>query len=141
MDSNKLKEIIEDFNNLRQSYRNKINNKDLSKDTLLEYQGRFTDLKADIRPFHAEVMKGWIRRDDKSATAIKFRLALAIHEGEYEGIDACSINQAEKHASGTPQYKEFIDERAFWKESLTNINDLRDDLSSYIIEISNRLKA
>lgn len=137
----KLSDIIEDFENIRASYRNKIDSKELSKDTLLEYQGRFTDLKASLRPHHADVMKGWIKRDDKSATAIKFRLAIAIHEGNYDGIEQCTINQAEKFASSTKEYKTFIDERSFWKESLVNINDLRDDISSYIVEISNRLKA
>lgn len=139
--SNKsLEEIIQDFEDCRSSFRQYVKNGNPSKEGLLEYQSKFVDIKAELRPFHNKVVRGWTNRDDKSATAIKFRLAVAIHEGSYKGIEECSINQAEKYASATKEYKKFIDERAFWKESLSNINDLRDDIHSYTIEISNRLK-
>lgn len=135
-----LSDIIEDFDNLRITYRLVIQEKEVSRETLLEFQGRFNDLKADLRPHHAEVSRQYTTRDDKAATAIKYRLAVAISQGEHEDFESCSINQAEKYAPATKEYKKFLEQRAFWKESLVNINDLRDDISSYLIEISTRLK-
>lgn len=141
-----LSRISEKFNEERASYRDMVNRTEVSKDSLLEYQGRFTDLKGDVRLIHAEVAKYYAMHDDKSATAIKYRIAYAIVSGEFkdeEGrliYDKCSLSQAEKLAAGSDKYKTFVSQRCFWKESLVNISDLRDDISSYIIEISNRLK-
>lgn len=135
-----LEEILEDFENIRGSFRHCSQHGDCNKNTLIEYQGRFTDLKADLRPVHNEVTRNWTKHDDKSATAIKYRLAVAIHKGEHEDFEPCSLNQAEKLAPASKEYKKFIEKRAFWKESLNNINDLRDDIASYCVEISNRLK-
>lgn len=138
--SRNLSDIIEDFDNLRITYRLVIQEKEVSRETLLEFQGRFNDLKADLIPHHAEVSRQYTTRDDKAATAIKYRLAVAISQGEHEDFESCSINQAEKYAPASKEYKKFLEQRAFWKESLVNINDLRDDISSYLIEISTRLK-
>lgn len=142
-----LAEILSEYELQRETYRNFTTSGDSrNKDTLLEFQARFTDIKADLRYYHSKLTRNWTRFDDKSATAIKFRLAIAISQGEYkdkEGkpiFDACSINQAEKFASGSDKYKEFVDKRAFHKESLVNISDLRDDISSYLMEIQQRLK-
>lgn len=138
--SRNLSDIIEDFDNLRITYRLVIQEKEVSRETLLEFQGRFNDLKADLRPHHAEVSRQYTKFDDKSTTAIKYRLAVAISQGEHEDFESCSISQAEKYAPATKEYKKFLESRVFWKESLVNINDLRDDISSYLIEISTRLK-
>ena len=42
-----LEEIIEEYENTRQSFKNFTSVGDANKDTLLEYQQRFLDLKAD----------------------------------------------------------------------------------------------
>lgn len=136
----KFQETLEEFENLRSTYRNVVNKNEAKRDTFLEFQSRFTDLKADLRPIHALVTRHYTSRDEKASTAIKFRLAIAIQNGEHEDFDSCSINQAEKYASGCKEYKEFINQRSFWKESLVNINDVLDDIQSYLIEISTRLK-
>ena len=138
--SRTLEEIVEDFDNIRQAFRHCSQHGDCDKNALIEFQGRFTDLKADLRPTHNEVTRNWTKHDDKSATAIKYRLAVAIHKGEHEDFEACSLTQAEKLAPASKEYKKFIEKRSFWRESLNNINDLRDDISSYCVEISNRLK-
>lgn len=135
-----LGHIIEDFDDLRSSYRSLTQTGNETKTSLMEFQSRFNDLKASLRPSHAEVNREWTKRDDKSATAIKYRLATAISKGEHPDFDSCSINQAEKFAPASKEYKKFIEERSFWKESLINVNDLRDDINSYLIEISTRLK-
>lgn len=135
-----LEEIINDFEDIRSTFRVFIRDSEVNKEGLLEFQGRFNDLKADLRPHHAKVSREYSNRDDKSATAIKFRIALAISRGEHEDFDSCSINQAEKLASASKEYKKFLEQRVFWKESLVNVNDLRDDISSYLIEISTRLR-
>lgn len=135
-----LNDIIEQFEEIRGTYRAFIRNSELNRESLMEFQGRFNDLKADLRPHHAEVSRQYTKFDDKSATAIKYRLAVSISRGEHEDFDSCSINQAEKYAPASKEYKKFIDSRVFWKESLVNINDLRDDISSYLIEISTRLR-
>lgn len=147
MENNRaLEEIIADFDKERDAYRSFTNRGDANKHTLLEFQGRFVDLKAEIRYWKKVLTKEWTRRDDKAATAIKFRIAISIAQGEYkddEGnliYDKCSITAAEKFASGSLQYKKFVDQRAFYRESLTNVADLREDLNSYINEIKDRLK-
>lgn len=138
--SRNLNEVLDDFDNIRSAYRHCVQKEECSKISLMEFQGRFNDLKADLRPHHAEVSRQYTTRDDKAATAIKYRLAVAISQGEHEDFESCSINQAEKFASASKEYKKFLEQRAFWRESLVNINDLRDDISSYLIEISTRLR-
>jgi len=132
-----LEEIIEDYENIRHSFKDYRGKGNYTKSSLIEFQGRFVDIKAELRPYKVEMVKEWIRRDDKAATAIKFRIAIAINKGEYldeDGkivFDCNSINQAEKFASGCASYKEFVDQRAFYKESLTNVSDLRNDCDSF----------
>lgn len=144
--SRQLDEIITDFDAQREAFRAVTNKGEVNKNTLLEFQGRFVDLKSELRYWKKYLTKEWTRRDDKAATAIKFRIAIAISKGEFkdkEGnlvYDKCSITSAEKYASGCQEYKEFVDQRAFYKESLTNVSDLREDMNSYINEIKDRLK-
>ena len=141
-----LDEIIARFELQREAYRAFTNSGDLNKHTLLEFQGRFIDLKSEIRQWKKYLTKQWTRRDDKAATAIKFRIAIEITRGIFvddeatEPLDKCSITSAEKFASGSLMYKKFVDQRAFYKESLTNVTDLREDMNSYINEIKDRLK-
>lgn len=132
-----LQEIIEDFEDNRISFSEFRRKGELNKHTLLEYQARFVDIKAELRPFKVEMIKEWTRRDDKAATAIKFRIAVAIHQGTFKNeagkliYEMCSITAAEKYASGCDKYKEFVDQRAFYKESMTNVTDLRNDCDSF----------
>jgi len=133
-----LEEILEEFENTRLAFITYRKKGDMKKDALLEYQGRFIDLKAEIRPFKTKLLGETTRRDDKAATAIKFRIAVAIHEGEFkdeEGklfFEKCSINQAEKFASASKAYKDFLHERVFFKRSYVNLSDVRNDAESYI---------
>lgn len=138
--SRSLEQIIEDFDDIRSSFRSLTRSGNENRESLIEFQSRFNDLKADLRPIHAQVSREWTARDDKSATAIKYRLAVAISKGAHPDFDSCSINQAEKYAPASKEYKDFIAQRSFWKESLVNVNDLRDDINSYSIEIATRLK-
>lgn len=141
-----LAEIISDFEDNRISFISFRQKGTLERGALLEYQGRFVDLKAELRPFKVEMIKEWTRRDDKAATAIKFRIALAIHHGEFKDENskliypACTITAAEKFASGCDKYKEFVDQRAFYRESMTNVTDLRNDCDSYANLIKDILK-
>jgi hypothetical protein len=113
---------------------------DANNGTLLEYQQRFLELKADLRPWHTKMMHASEMRSDKGATAIKMRIAVAMvrdefvfEEGEKPMYDkAPSISTADKYAAATKQYKEFLDQRAFHKESFVNVADLREDLQGFI---------
>jgi hypothetical protein len=142
-----LDEIIEDFDSFRESFNDYRKNKEINKDTLIEFESRLVDLRADLRPHRKEVAAEWQKRDDKAATGIKFRIAIAIHNGEFKDekgkliYDACSINQAEKFASGSSKYLEFLNQRSFYKESLVNITDLRNDIDGYINLIKDMLKS
>lgn len=135
-----LEEIIEEYENTRQSFKNFTVVGDSNKDTLLEYQQRFLDLKADLRPWHTRMMHASEMRSDKGATAIKMRIAVAMVKNEYEFKEdekpmydkAPSISNADKFAAATKEYKEFLDQRTFHKESFVNIADLREDLQGYI---------
>jgi hypothetical protein len=132
-----LAEIIQEFEDNRISFSQFRKVGELNKHTLLEYQARFVDIKAELRPYKVEMIKEWTRRDDKAATAIKFRIAVAIHQGTFKDengkliYETCSITAAEKYASGCDKYKEFVDQRAFYKESMTNVTDLRNDCDSF----------
>ena len=145
-ETNGLEEIITRFESQREAYRAFTNKGDLNKHTLLEFQGRFIDLKSEIRYWKKYLTKEWTRRDDKAATAIKFRIAMEITRGDFkdegstEPLAKCSITSAEKYASGSLTYKKFVDQRAHFKEYLTNVSDLREDMNSYINEIKDRLK-
>jgi hypothetical protein len=135
-----LEEILTEYEELRGSFRNFTKVGDANKDTLLEYQQRFLDLKADLRPWHTKMMHASEMRSDKSATAIKMRIAVAMVKDEYEFGEnekpmydkPPSITNADKFAAATKQYKEFLDQRTFHKESFVNVADLREDLQGYI---------
>lgn len=141
-----IKEIIEEYNYNREAFRTFTRTGDLNRSTLIDFESRFVDIKADLRFWKARYTGEWIKRDDKSATAIKFRIAVSIANGEYKGADGnplfekCSITNAEKYASGSKEYREFVKERSFYRESLTNISELREDCSAFIMEIKDRLK-
>ena len=141
-----LEEIIIDFNQFRDSFRSFRRTNEINRETLLEYEYRLVELRADLRPHRKDIAAEWQKRDDKAATGIKFRIAIAIHEGEYKDKDGnlihdiCTINQAEKFASGSKAYKEFLEQRSFWKESLVNVTDLRNDIDGYINLIKDILK-
>jgi len=139
-----LEEILNEYEELRKSFRNTTKSGSLTKDSLIEFQGRFIDVKADLKYWRVKYTHEWTRRDDKAATAIKFRIAVAMTRGEYETGDGeaklPTITNAEKLASGSKEYREFVEQRGFYKESLTNLSDTREDINSYINEIKDRLK-
>ena len=143
-----LEEILTEYEELRVSYRSFTKVGDGNKNTLVEFQGRFIDLKADLKYWRVKYTHEWIRRDDKAATAIKFRIAVAMtngtyklcSEGEEESGKLPTITNAEKLASGSKEHREFVEQRGFFKESLTNLSDTREDINSYINEIKDRLK-
>jgi hypothetical protein len=135
-----LEEIITDYEETRGSFRNFTKVGDANKDTLLEYQQRFLDLKSDLRPWHTQMMHASEMRSDKGATAIKMRIAISMVKDEFvfeEGETPMyeknpTITNADKFAAATKQYKEFLDQRAFYKESFVNVADLREDIQGYI---------
>ena len=102
-----LEEILQEFEDTRTSFNTYRSKKEVGKGALLEYQSRFLNLRSELRYMKANLLGEWIKRDDKAATGIKFRIAIAIHEGKYSDekgdliYDACTINQAEKFASGS----------------------------------------
>lgn len=142
-----LEEILEEYENTRQSFNNFTKVGDANKDTLLEYQQRFINLKADLRPWHTKMMYASEMRSDKSATAIKMRIAVAMVKDEFEFQEgekpmyekAPSITNADKFAAATKQYLQFLEQRAFHKESFVNIADLREDLQGFITLCRDRL--
>ena len=143
-----LEEILEKYENTRQSFKNFTSVGDANKDTLLEYQQRFLDLKADLRPWHTKTLRDSENRSDKGATAIKMRIAIAMIKDEYVFENGekpmyekpPTITNADKFAAATKQYKEFLDQRTFYKESFVNVADLREDLQGYINIVKDRLK-
>jgi hypothetical protein len=135
-----LEEILTDYDELRNSFRNFTKVGDANNGTLLEYQQKFLDLKADLRPWHTKMMYASEMRSDKQSTAIKHRIGLSMVKGEYVFGESekpmyeklPTITNSEKYAAATKEYKEFLIQRAFYKESYINIADLREDLSGYI---------
>lgn len=143
----KLEEILEDFEGIRDSFNNFTKLGDANKDTLLEYQQRFLNLKTDLRPWHTKMMYASEMRSDKQSTAIKHRIGLAMVRDEYEFKDGetpmyekpPTITNSEKYAAATKEYKQFLEQRAFYKESFVNVADLREDLQGFITLCRDRL--
>ena len=143
-----LEEIIEEYENLRQSFKVFSSTGDGNKNALLEFQHRFVDLRADLRPWHTKMMQASEMRSDKGATAIKMRIAVSMVKDEYIfGADEKpmyekppTMTNADKFAAATKEYKEFLDQRTFYKESFVNVADLREDIMLYCTLINNKLK-
>jgi hypothetical protein len=141
-----LEDIINEFEDIKKNFKHFASNGDGNKDTLLEYQHRFVDLKSDLRYWHTKMLNASEMRSDKGATAIKMRIAVAMVRDEYEWSEgekpmydkAPAISNAEKFAGATKQYKEFLNQRTTHKENFTNVADLREDLNSYITLVRDR---
>ena len=144
----KLEDIIEDYENARVALRSIIASDTNYKDALLEMQHRLLDLRADLRPWHTKMLKASELRSDKQATAIKHRIGLAMVKGEYEFKDGekpmyeklPNISNAEKYASASREYKEFLEQKVFYKESFVNIADLREEIASFVLLVKDKLK-
>lgn len=142
----RLDDIIYEFNTARETFHNYTKSGDVKKETLNTLQEDFVRIKADLSYWKAILIKMWTRTDDKAATAIKYRITCAISRGEFTDMgeeipmQKCALSQAEKLAAGSNTYKDFIDKRAFNKESMTNISDLREDCNSYINLIKDLIK-
>lgn len=142
----KLEKLIEEFSSLRESFHNYTHKGEVKKETLNDFQEKFVKLKADFTYWKSKLVSNWVRFDDKAATAIKYRIAVAISRGEFiddgqiEPMPKCVLSQAEKLAAGCQKYKKFVDQRAFNKESITNISDIREDCNSYITLIINMIR-
>jgi len=141
-----LEEIITEFYEIKDNFKNFSLTGDNNKETLLEFQHRFVDLKSDLRYWHTKMLNASEMRSDKGATAIKMRIAVAMVRDEYvwsEGEKpmydkAPAISNAEKFAAATKQYKEFLNQRTTHKENFTNVADLREDINSYITLVRDR---
>lgn len=140
-----LETIVQEYEDLRSSFKNFSSKEDNNKDALLEFQHRFVDLKADLRNWHTKMLSASENRSDKGATAIKMRIAISMVKGEFIFDEdkpmydkPPTISSADKYAAATKQYKEFLDQRTFYKESFVNIADLREDISAYIVLIRDK---
>ena len=135
-----LEDIVKDYEELRSNFSSFSKSGDSNKETLLEFQHRFVDLKADLRYWHTKMLHASENRSDKGATAIKMRIAVSMVKGEYpfsEGETPMyeklpTITNADKFAAATKEYKKFLEQRTFYKESFVNVADLREDITSYI---------
>ena len=144
----KLEDIIEDYENARVALRHIVASDQNYKEALLEMQHRLLDLRADLRPHHTNLLAKSEARTDKAATAIKARIAISMIRGEYEFkegekpmyVKLPTISSAEKFAAATKEYKQFLEQRAFYKESFVNIADLREDIQGFVNLVKDKLK-
>lgn len=144
----KLEDILEEYQETVDTFKTFSYNGDNNKDTLLEFQLRFVSLKADLREWHTKMVEASDKRSDKAATAIKYRIAMAMVRDEYKFQDdekpmyekSPSISTAEKYAAATREYKQFLDQRTMYREGLVNITDTREDIQSFVNLIKDRLK-
>jgi len=143
-----LEDILEEYGSAREALRHLVKHDDTYRDALLELEHRFVDIRADLRPHHTEMLAKAENRSDKGATAIKMRIAISMIKGEFEfkeGEKAMydkppTISSADKYAAATREYKQFLEQRTFYKESFVNIADLREDIQGYILLIKDKLK-
>ena len=102
-----LSAFIKDYNSLRESYKDYIDKGDrTNKETLLEFELRFNKLLGDIIPTYSRLYSIRTEHDDKHCTAFKYRKAIQLVKDE-----EVSLNKAGEMASGSEDYKEFLDER------------------------------
>lgn len=140
-----LGEIFDEYQNLRQNFRDFTKRGDGNKEVLIEFQGRFNDIKADLTGWKSKYLNEYTKRDDKYLTALKSRIILLISKGEFvdtngEKYDKMSPSSAEKIAGGTNMYMSLIESRPEYKEYFVNLSDIREDVTSFINEIKDRLK-
>lgn len=135
-----LSEIINDYENLRKSFRDFTRNSDNNKSTLIEFEGRFIDLKADIRQYKNKIRLEYRKRGDKQATALKARIAVQISEGSFNEFEQCTFSKAKDLAPASNEYKIFLEESVFFEESFANLNDIYEIATLYINEIKDRIK-
>ncbi len=136
-----LQDIIQGFDDLKQSFRHHTNHGDITnKNALIEYQGKFIDLKTEIRPHKNSIYREFRKRTDKNATAIKARIANAIANGTFEEFEKVSFSKARELAAASSAYETFLEQRQFYETSYYNLVDLREDIYSYINEIKDRLR-
>lgn len=143
-----LEDILEEYVSAREALKHLVKQDDTYRDALLELEHRFVDIRADLRPHHTEMLAKAENRSDKSATAVKYRISLSMVKGEYEFKEGekpmydkpPTISSAEKYAAATIEYKTFLQQRVFYKESFVNIADLREDIQGYILLIKDKLK-
>lgn len=141
-----IEEILEEYNTVRETFHNYTSVGEIKKESLNVLQEKFVSLKADLTAWKAKYSAMWVKYDDKSATSIKYRIAVAITRGEFTDkgdttpIAKTSLSTAEKLAAGSKTYKEFIGQRSFYKETFTNISEVREDCNSYVNLIKDLLK-
>ncbi len=140
-----LGEIFTDYQNLRDNYRSYTKKGDNRREVLVEFEGRFNDIKSELTFWKSKYLNEYTKRDDKYLTAVKSRIILMISRGEFtdtsgEKFDRMSLSSAEKIAGGTKMYTELIESRPEFKEYYTNISDIREDITSYINEIKDRMR-
>lgn len=141
-----IEDILEEYNTVRETFHNYTSVGEIKKESLNVLQEKFVSLKADLTEWKAKYASKWIKYDDKSATSIKYRIAVAISRGEFidkddiTPIPKTSLSTAEKLAAGSKAYKEFIEQRSFYKETFTNISETKDDIGFYINLIKDLLK-
>ena len=137
----KLEDILQAFDDLKLSFRHHTNHGDMTnKNALIEFQGKFIDLKTEIRPHKNSIYREFRKRTDKNATAIKARIANAIANCTFEEFEKASFSKARELAAASSAYETFLDQRQFYETSYYNLVDLREDIYSYINEIKDRIK-
>lgn len=135
-----LEDIIQDYENLRKSFRDFTRNSDNNKQGLIEFEGRFIDLKANLRQYKNKIRSEFRTRGDKQATALKSRIAVQISEGSFNEFEQCTFSKAKDLAPATDAYKIFLEESVFFEESFANLNDIYEIATLYINEIKDRIK-
>lgn len=133
-----LSKIIEDFRQLRAEYLYdplKGSGDSAEKDKLLTYSDKFTDLYEQLRPICSDVYGLRTLHDDKAASATKARIAKRMQEEDPK----ISWSKVIEYSAASEDYKDFLNERAYYYESWDSMAHLRDSIKQYIINIGQRL--
>lgn len=133
----KLEKFVLDYESLRKEYSQFLSSGGArDKHVLSSFQSKFNNLKGDLVQVYPYILKEQVRRDNKAMTAVKARLARAIHEGRYKDFEATnSWNKCESLAASTDEYRDMLEQRAFWYESLETLTEIKFSIQSYISEI------
>lgn len=137
----RLTDIQARYKTTIESYNNYVRTSEHKKETFVDFEERFNNMLAELVPVSAFIYGKRTRHDDRASSAVKSRICRSIFQGsntEYE--KESSWAKVESFAAASEEYKEFLEDRAFWYESFETIEGMQESIKAYLTAITHRIK-
>lgn len=145
MDHSKVAEKLTDiqarYKTTIESYNNYVRHSEHKKETFVEFEERFNNMLAELVPVSSFIYGKRTRHDDRASSAVNSRIRRSIFQGtnaEYEKENSWA--KVESFAAASEEYKEFLEDRAFWYESFETIEGMQESIKAYLTAITHRIK-